>query len=311
MGRLGRIVWNGANAIKITHPQYLYAHQGFYFLGQYMGTQIGALPAQNTSTKSIIAQDLLYFNNVLGNHWYAAFLVNDTTYSRIKICPYIRVTGDDISGYNQTLSLEERASIQDLRIYPFHDFIDMKALHITSSGIFSGNIINISCYDSILNIDFPMAEGDTLLMAPSTANDFTYLGSFYLDSSGEPRNIADNNTDVMAYMSSHADFPDGVAQNIKLDFTTYVSPLATGVIIDEGCYIQAGVVGGLASYWKHDSIHTICNNYAFKESPQTWSIYWSNLFLNFSLGPYLNYETAGQIDEYRSYAKCLIRGWIE
>ena len=184
-------------------------------------------------------RDIPICNGYTQNQWYAVFGVvkEGEEYGKFVSIPFLLVhsiVGNTVSfsqcGMSQT-------DINQIKDYGFKPIADHEVLLITLNSKYDGSLLkvvsNTSSTITLDKIPLNMKKGDWLLVAPQK-DDYVYLGSFYVDTA-EIFNRADDGSGTIKFRGVSIDplvtgnIKGDISTGVDIDFSRYISPLATGV----------------------------------------------------------------------------------
>lgn len=193
-----------------------------------------------------------------------------------------------------------------------------KCLIISEGGRFSGRVTTVTANNNgtvTLHDVGELGFGDFLLPAPPASEEFGYLGTFYMDTQ-EVRNIHDTGSIVRSrgiFIQSPS--TNGkIASPMKLDCSGYISPLATGVMLDSSANISTSSTGQLAEYFAGDGgNHTAYTGTIIKTAAASLPYYFTGILVAFLYPGELYYSNGGAdaITNSRINSQMNINGYIE
>jgi hypothetical protein len=261
---------------------YIHAKQahmtGFRFHGNYY-TEGPTYSYASTPASCTTASDLAFgMSSVVAENWYAVFACanNGDSTATLKIVPFLRA--DSVATSTITLRKAGEAvhasspqtytwaadALNNLSVLVISETVNARDNH------FSGRLATITdSTTTTITLDTigGIKANDWLLPAPNGFTYYRYCGAFYFDTA-EVRDIADSGSLVVSrgiYDATSATNTGSVASPEKREVCGYISPLATGVIINSAWTLTTANTGNYAEYYDIDSSsHTVAQIYADK-----------------------------------------------
>lgn len=314
------IQYRSAHEVRISGG--LMSFSGFRFKGQY----------QKKATKSLFQEGSVIVNSSSlpwgmttrkQESWYAVFACaneNDTTIT-YKCVPFMRIhssTGAN-SFYLSENTGEGKHTVGSTFAYDYNNsllsgldvLICSETIDARPNAI-SGRVTKIvnAGSNSVRFIDNGgIGALDYILIAPDFDH-YRYCGSFYEDTH-EVRNIADSGNIVVSRGINQMTYPaDGSATTATAcSVAGYISPLATGVILNDYFVINTTAAGYTGTTFLIDSSHNIISFYPYKSTTET-AFQSGQFFLPFSFKQEYFANAMGTLLT-RTSEKHNIYGWIE
>ena len=97
-----------------------------------------------------------------------------------------------------------------------------------------------------------------------------------------------------------------------IDATGYISPLATGVVIDSSCVLSTASAGDFAEYFGGDgSNHVVQSAHIQKDNSGNLDVVFSNIQVPFLYPQQFWYANAGTLSGSRINGQFNVTGWFE
>lgn len=318
-GARDAILYNSAQSVKVfrNHAQM----GGFRFRGQYSKGRapVFAMPASKVVTSPGSLSGMTAKTN---ENWYAVFACandGDAT-ATLKMVPFLKagiVAGSDIPLVKAGEGIIAPSS-QSYAWTTTNNFANVDCMCISESGGYSGRVAKITANSaSSLTLDTigSVVAGDYLLPAPTGFKHYVYIASFYFDTS-EVRNIAD--TGVMAKGKMiYLQYPSVqtgaiAAPGAVFNCAGYISPLATGVVVDSSCSLSTASTGAYGEYFDTDgSNHITTSTYFEKTTASSSTVVFFGVQIPFNYFQTFNFYNAGALASTRINGQLNIVGWIE
>ncbi len=315
-----RVKYNTTTSIAVWVPAQV-VMAGHRFMGSYhkgIGKQFAT--GVNGKTTLSLSTDLAHESAVKVSNWYAIFALanNGDATCVLKLMPFFTVksvAGLVVSlGQNGAGGTPGTAATYTLTT---DALIGSQVLLIEEANLFSGRVVNCTANGTgsvTLNNVGGLAVGDRILCAPVWDN-YAYLGSFYVDAAGEPKNIADEGHRVgalMDYAVAGVTASSEVTPAAEIVLRSYVSPLATAAVLSVTQTISTASTGDYAEYFWHDSSsHEIERTYMTKEGTINLGVDRGAVVIPFSEQQSFYYSTAGSLDTAIVSRSMAVRGWFE
>jgi hypothetical protein len=315
------LVYNDADSVRVFSTYVTMG--GFRFRGQYTKGRapVFAMPATKVAEYNTTGCPVL--SAVKTETWVAVFACADSgdATATIRTMPFLRLAAPSGSTANIIKGGER---VHDLVTTASHSWASTnnlagtECLVISEGAGFSGRVTTITANTSTsvtLATIGSIAAGDYILPAPPGWDHYVYLGSFYYDTA-EVRNFYDTGNLVkgkMVYITS----PDVSAGSEPspgqiMDCRGYISPLATGVVIDSSGILSTASTGGYAEYFDPDgAAHVVDTRYLNKNSGSTESFVFSNIQVPFLYHQRFNYYNDGALVATLISGQLNITGWFE
>lgn len=322
----GRVNYFSGTEVEVIVPDDV-VMGGFRFMGNYKKKRAPTY-SSGVSYRAVVSNvsNLGAESTAKVDNWYAVFAcANDgDTSVTYKLMPFIRV--GSVAGSVCTLNYggENSHTITPIT-YTWSNNeltgVDCLVINEGSENRFSGRVTTISANTTTtvtLNTIGSVGAYDYLLPAPPGFDHYCYLGTFYNDVASAPYNIADGATSAMAYMSQNQD-PNWTASGAvagpsgdKIMWGGYISPLASGVILQSTLSTSTSGGGDIYTNFSHDSSnHVIGVHSYYKEAAASSSTQIAILNINFSVGQFMYYWVNGPLAAQRTNAQIRALGWIE
>ena len=292
----------------------------FRFRGTFTGGRGRVLPL-STKTASTAPAGLGAESSFRSENWYAAFAVANAIDSaaNIKTMPFLRV--GSVAGSVVTLNKAgEGIHTVQAQTYAWlsgNNLAGVKCLVISEGGGWSGRITTITANTSTtvtLNAIGSLGFGDYLLPAPPGFTEFSYLGSFYMDTA-EVRNIYDSGSIVKSkgiFVQSPSTNGSIPAPGVQIDCAGYICPLATAVILDSSANMSTASTGDVAEYFDVDGgNHIVQTGYVVKSISTSATYIFDGITVPFLYPWRFNYANAGALVVARVSSQLNMTGWIE
>lgn len=301
---------------------------GFRVNGSYLKGRAPVVASGSNGPKVVAyPADLSVESAVHVSAWYAVFACSNSGDATVtyKLMPYFRV--GSVAGNVATLNyagVNSHAIAAATYTMATNALLSVDCLVITElsggDNRFSGRTTTITANTATtvtLASIGTVGAYDYLLCAPAGFTEYTYLSSFYVDASGNVLNIADS-TDIVYSANTYIQDPAFVASGaiaspgVQMHCGGYISPLATGIIIQDNESISSASTGTLYTNFSHDSsTHLIGQSGIAKEAAATPLGYVGYLTLPFSIGQSFYYWTGGTLQASRASGQLVVAGWIE
>lgn len=315
------LVYNDADSVKVFGTGVVMG--GFRFRGQYYKGRAPyfAMPATKVAEYNTTGCPVL--SAVKTETWVAVFACADSgdATATIRTMPFLRLAAPSGSTAN---IIKGGESVHDLVTTASHSWASTnnlagtECLVISEGAGFSGRVTTITANTSTsvtLATIGSIAAGDYILPAPPGWDHYCYLGSFYFDTA-EVRNFYDTGSIVkgkMIYLVS----PDVSAGSEPspgqtMNCAGYISPLATGVILDSSGSLSTASTGQYAEYFDPDgSAHVVDTRLHTKNSGSTESFVFPNVQVPFLYHQKFNYYNGGSLAASLISGQLNITGWFE
>jgi hypothetical protein len=292
---------------------------GFRFRGQYTKGRMPAF-ALSGNVANITAAGLGAQSAVATENWYAAFACanNGSASAVIKTMPFLRV--GSIAGSVVTLNKAgEGIHTVQAKTYSWNstnNLAGVECLVIGENGNWSGRVATITANTATtvtLDSVGSLAFGDFLLPAPPGYTYFCYLGSAYYDTA-EVRNIYDSGVDVgsKGITLQSPNIASGSIASTQLNFSGYISPLATAVVLDSTFTLSTTSAGDIAEYYDPDGgNHVVQTKYLYKVSTTSQTVVFDRVVVPFIYPGKFFYSTGGGLAAQRVGGQLAVTGWIE
>lgn len=295
---------------------------GHRVMGSYLkGAGKAFATGLNGKTTISVATDLAHETSVKANNWYAIFaLANDGDATCVlKLMPFFTVQGvaGSVVSLGQNGAGGNPATAQTYTLAT-DELLGSEVLLIEENALFSGKVVTCTASSTgsvtLSNVG-SLAQGDRILCAPVGWTNYAYLGTFYSDTAGEPKNIADAGHRVgalMDYAIAGVTATGEVATASQIDLRSYVAPLAMAGIVAVTQTLSTASTGDYAEYFWHDSSsHEIERTYVNKEAAASMTVDRGAVVLPFSERQSFYYSTAGSLDTTIVSRSMQVRGWYE
>ena len=323
--------YNTPTAVSISCPRHILMG-GFRFFGQYTKARVPVFSRTSGSPQTVsLTTDLGAESSAHLNGWYAVFACADNgdATPSFKVMPFLRA--GTVAGSQITLcSAAEGIHTNTATTYAWISTnnlagTDCLVINETVDGranAFSGRTTTITGNTPTtvtLSSIGAITTFDWILPAPPGFDNYCYMGSFYYETPGDVRNIADTGSLVKAKMINTAD-PNWsatgqvgtIASPVALRFGGYVCPLATGVVVKDTASFSTSATGTYASYFDIDgSQHIVQTFFATKEAAATETQLMDGITVPFCFSQAFYYSNDGTIIAQRSGGTLEITGWIE
>lgn len=311
-----------ANATSVSVFRNFATMGGFRFRGQYSKGRAPtfAMPASKVVSFS---SDLAAESVVTYENWYGIFAAasDGDSSAQLVLMPFLRAYTVAGSGVNLS-EFKEGMSALAPQTYSWtatNNLANTDILVITENAGFSGRVTSITANTAgsiTLSSIGSIAAGDTFLPAPPGFDHYVYLGCFYVDTS-EVRNIYDTGS-LVKTKGIFTVYPNTSAGSypyptfVGIDATGYISPLATGVVIDSSCVLSTASAGDFAEYFGGDgSNHVVQSAHIQKDNSGNLDVVFSNIQVPFLYPQQFWYANAGTLSGSRINGQFNVTGWFE
>lgn len=316
-----RVKYNTTTSIAVWVPAQV-VMAGHRFMGSYhkgVGKQFAT--GVNGKTTISFTTGLAHESAIKVSNWYAIFALANSGDATcvLKLMPFFTVksvAGLVVSlGQNGAGGTPGTAATYTLAT---NELSGSEVLLIEEATLFSGRVVNCTASDTgsvTLDDVGSLAVGDRILCAPVGWDSYAYLGSFYVDAAGEPKNIADEGHRVgalMDYTVAGVTASGEVTPAAEIVLRSYVSPLATAAVLSVTQTLSTASTGDYAEYFWHDSSsHEIERTFVTKEGTANMGVDRGAVVLPFSEEQSFYYSTAGSLDTAIVSRSMQVRGWYE
>jgi hypothetical protein len=311
-----------ANATSITVFRNYATMGGFRFRGQYTKglAPTFAMPSSKTvSTTSGLGAETA----VQPENWYGVFACADNgdSAATIKLMPFLRA-GTVAGSVVPLVDAGEGQTAPASTTYAWtatNNLAGTECLVISENTGWSGRVTTITANSAssiTLSAIGSITASDFLLPAPPGFDHFVYLGSFYFDTL-EVRNIYDTGDLVKAKMIFNLDpaYQTGSvpAPGAVVDFRGYISPLATGLVVDSTCLLSTASAGDYFEYFDPDGGNHIIQTFGTQKNTAggNMSVVFSNAQVPFLYAQTLNFYNDGSLVATRINGQLNVTGWFE
>jgi hypothetical protein len=265
--------------------------------------------------------DLAFGTSIRANNWNAVFAVandEDATCTFVLV-PYFTVASvaGNVVTFGQGGTGEDTSIAATYTGLATDELAGCEVFLLEENYLFSRRVVNATANtDGSLTLDDvgTLAQGDRILVKPPHYEHYCWLGDWYGEALGEPRNMADTGGKVGSdFASNFTSMPASgeVAVAVEIDCRGYCSPLARGVTIYRAVTLSTATTGNFTDSFLHDSSnHTIVSTYHEKVVSGNKTIANSAMDLEFSKKQSFWYLTGGTLDTSAVSRTARVRGWF-